>query len=558
MQDEIAENIDARKLRGGYYTPKPITDFVCKWAITEPTQCILEPSCGDGNFIESAIERLLKLGVQKENLFGLVKGIEFNDIEAEKSKLRAAKYGLNSTTIINADFFDYISGKDEAKKFDVVVGNPPFIRYQNFPEEHRERAFEMMRTIGLNPNKLTNIWVPFLVISSNALTKYGRLGMVIPAELFQVKYAAETRVFLSNFFARITIVTFKKLVFDDIQQEIVLLLCEKKVSDDKGIRVVELETLEELEELDFSKILKIPVKSLEHNSEKWTKYFLEEEEIQLLRRIKSDPRIRYCSDVMEVDVGIVTGRNDFFMMKREDVLKWGLEEYTQMVVSKSNHLKGIAFTNDDFNINSEAQVESYLFLPPNTDFDALPKVCQDYILFGEENNFHTGYKCKIRKRWYITPSLWRPDAFALRQVGDYPKIIVNHTGASSTDTIHRVRFKANMSHEVLALSFLNSLTFAFSEIMGRSYGGGVLTFEPTEIEEIPLPVLNAPSVNVNRIDQLVRERKMEEALDIIDTALLIEHYRFTTDEVKMLRNIWKKLVNRRTSRKNSVKKAALE
>jgi len=391
MQEEIVENIDARKLRGGYYTPKPIADFVCKWAITEQTQCILEPSCGDGNFIESAIERLLKLGVSKENLFGLVKGIEFNHIEAEKSKLRAARYGLNSNTIVNADFFDYISREDKIKKFDVVVGNPPFIRYQNFPEEHRKRAFEMMREIGLNPNKLTNIWVPFLVIASNALTKHGRLGMVIPAELFQVKYAAETRVFLSNFFAKITIVTFKKLVFEDIQQEVVLLLCEKEASDNDGIRVVELEALEELEELDIPKILKTPIKSLEHNSEKWTKYFLEEEEIQLLRRIKTDPRIGYCGDVMEVDVGIVTGRNDFFMMTREDVLKWRLEKYTQMVVSKSNHLKGITFTPDDFNINSEAQVESYLFLPPNVDFDDLPKVCQNYILFGECG-------CRLRKK----------------------------------------------------------------------------------------------------------------------------------------------------------------
>jgi adenine-specific DNA-methyltransferase len=73
----------------------------------------------------------------------------------------------------------------------------------------------------------------------------------------------------------------------------------------------------------------------------------------------------------------------------------------------------------------------------------------------------------------------------LRQVGDYPKVIINKTNASSTDTIHRVRLKAKVLPELIAMSFLNSLSFAFSEITGRSYGGGVLTFEPTEIEEIP-------------------------------------------------------------------------
>lgn len=104
----------------------------------------------------------------------------------------------------------------------------------------------MMRGLGLKPNKLTNIWVPFLVVSASLLNNEGKLAMVIPAELFQVKYAAETRIFLSEFFERITIITFKKLVFEDIQQEVVLLLCEKVVDHGKGNRVIECENLDEL------------------------------------------------------------------------------------------------------------------------------------------------------------------------------------------------------------------------------------------------------------------------------------------------------------------------
>lgn len=52
------------------------------------------------------------------------------------------------------------------KGFDAVLGNPPFIRYQNFPEGHREVAFDLMRRAGLHPNRLTNAWVPFLVVST--------------------------------------------------------------------------------------------------------------------------------------------------------------------------------------------------------------------------------------------------------------------------------------------------------------------------------------------------------------------------------------------------------
>ena len=39
----------------------------------------------------------------------------------------------------------------------------------------------------------------------------------------RVDYAAEARQFLSTYFENLTLVTFKKLVFDDIQQEVILL-----------------------------------------------------------------------------------------------------------------------------------------------------------------------------------------------------------------------------------------------------------------------------------------------------------------------------------------------
>lgn len=545
---QITGSLSAQKLRGGYYTPKPIADFMCSWGIELETQKVLEPSCGDGNFVESAILRFQALGITGENLKGRIKGVELLEEESLKAKVRAAYLGLNSNTIVNSDFFQFLEENGNTR-FDLVIGNPPFIRYQNFPEEHRKLAIKRMQELGLNPNKLTNIWVPFLVISASLLNENGKLGMVIPAELFQVKYAAETRVFLSKFFERITIVTFKKLVFDNIQQEVVLLLCEKHVQGGKGIRVIECENLDELDQLDFYAIHESTVKPIDHTTEKWTKYFLSEEEINLLRRLRQDHRVITCGDIMEVDVGLVTGRNEFFMLKEEQVKNWNLEDYTIPVVSKSNQLKGITFSETDFAGNSSAQNSIHLFIPPNQDFDDLPEVCQKYIRYGEEQGFNLGYKTKIRKRWYITPSLWVPDAFALRQVGDYPKLVLNETGASSTDTIHRVRFRGEVNRAMVACSFINSLSFAFSEITGRSYGGGVMTFEPTEIEEIQIPLLADLDLDFNRIDDLIRQREIEMVLDMVDQELLINHHGFTQVEVDALRGIWRKLSQRRINRR---------
>lgn len=537
----------SQKLRGGYYTPQPIADFLCQWAICFHTNSVLEPSCGDGIFIESAIRRFRELGVDGDQLEGRIRGVELVQEEALKAQAGARKLDVKDNVVLNSDFFQYVIDS-EGQKYDAIIGNPPFIRYQNFPKQHRKLAIEMMQGLGLQPNRMTNIWVPFLVVSASLLNDNGRLAMVIPAELFQVNYAAETRVFLSQFFARITIITFKKLVFPGVQQEVVLLLCEKQVKTGMGIRVIECEDLGELESVNFASVNGSNVKPVDHSTEKWTKYFLNEAEIRLLQSLKNDPRVIPCKNIFQTSVGIVTGRNRFFMMTEEQVHEWSLAPYTLPVVSKSNQLRGIAFLPEDFKENSVNQNAVHLFLPPDDDFNKLPRACQNYIKFGEEEGFDRGYKTRIRKRWYITPSLWVPDAFALRQVGDYPKIILNETSASSTDTIHRVMFEAGVNKKVAAYSFLNSLTFAFSEITGRSYGGGVLTFEPTEIGEIRIPILADAGIDFEQIDALIRQRKIEDVLDIIDEALLIRLHGFTIEEVTVLRGIWKKLSQRRIHR----------
>jgi adenine-specific DNA-methyltransferase len=547
------QNIDFDKLRGGYYTPSPIADFICSWAIQNEDDLVLEPSCGDGNFIQAAIERFGDLGVSGDDLYGRIKGVELIPEEAVKAANRAANFGLNSDTIVNDDFFSFIANQDNTT-FNSIIGNPPFIRYQNFPKEHRDIAIQMMEDIGLKPNKLTNIWVPFLVICSSLLNDNGRLGMVIPAELFQVKYAEQTRVFLSNFFERITIVTFKKLVFDGIQQEVVLLLCEKSVPNAQGIRVLQLDDLEELNNVDFDAVAETEVVELLHDTEKWTKYFLNPREIDLLREIKDSNRIPLANDILDADVGIVTGRNAFFMLKQSQVKEWNLQDVTTKVVSKSNQLSGIIFNDSDFGVNAQNDLPTHLFLPENTEFDSLDNNSKRYITYGEEQEFHTGYKCRIRKRWYITPSLWIPQGFALRQVNRYPKLVLNHVEASSTDTIHRLRFLSEIySPESIVVCFLNSLTFAFSEVTGRSYGGGVMTFEPTEIEELLIPVVEDHGIDLILIDELIREDRIEEVLDIVDKAVLIDHYGFSLNETLELRNIWLKMSNRRINRGKSAR-----
>ena len=539
---KIVKAIDGYdKLRGGYYTPKPISDFITQWALFPTCSSVIEPSCGDGSFLSSICD-IISTKNDFSNLDVL--GVELETEEAKK----AEKYGFS---IINDDFFTYYKKAIEGKKkYDVIVGNPPFIRYQNFDEKYRSIAFDLMKKHGFHPNRLTNIWMPFLLLSSEALSSNGRLGMVIPAELFQVDYAAEARNYLSSNFEKLTIITFKKLVFDDIQQEIIIILGEKN-SHEKRIRVLELDGLDDLIQCNVDDLNINEIKRLNHGTEKWVKYYLSNEELDLLNKLNADNRISDATDLFEVNVGLVSGENDFFLSSWKDVIERQLECDITPIISRSEQVKGIILTEEDFISLRESGKKVSLFTPGDIPLEDVSESAKAYIAWGESKEFNKNYKCRIRKRWYHVPQSWTADAFLIRQANLYPKMIINTVGALVTDTLHKVRFLPKVDGYAVAAAFLNSYTLALSETLGRSYGGGVLTFEPGEMRRMRIPMIGADKLDIHKIDEWQRNGQYEDILKYTDKVLLLDGLNLSDHEVYLLHSIWDKMRNRRLSRKKS-------
>ena len=541
-----------QKLRGGYYTPPLVSDFLARWGIDAPGTTVLEPSCGDGNISVAAANRLIGLGVPPKDVAAALVSVELDPDEAAKAatRLRALGVGIGESPVVTSDFFTYcrellLTGR----RFDVAIGNPPFIRYQHFDERYRQAAFQLMRGVGLAPTRLTNIWMPFVVATTLLLNERGKLAMVIPAELLQVGYAAQLRKFLTDHYASITIVTFQKLLFDDAQQEVVLLLASKRATGRGGIDVVELDDDHQLASYDFRRHDLLDLKSVEHSTEKWTQYYLAESEIRLLRRLSHDTSIGKFGDVASVDVGLVTGKNAFFVLDWQTLHDRELDRFAIPIVGRTVQLPGLVYGAADLARDRETNARCALFLPADLPLDDQPLAVRNYLAQGTAEQVHEGYKCRIRKSWFIVPSIWTPDAFLFRQINRYPKLVLNGTAATSTDTIHRVRFKDPRQLRPTVAAFHNSMTFAFSEVLGRSYGGGVLELEPNEADTLPLPPLDAGPLDLGEIDCLARTGQIERILELTDAAYLRRGLGLSAGEVDGLRGIWTKLSMRRINRK---------
>ena len=533
---KLIKDTSAEKLRGGFYTPVPIASFILQWGINGNSDYyILEPSCGDGIFLEQ-----IRMDKHK---YRSIKAIELDKNEAEK----ANSIKLENKTVINADFHAYCNTTTD--RFDLIVGNPPYIRYQYFDKEQQQQADSIFKKANLKYSKLTNAWVSFVVGSSLLLKENGKIGFVIPAELLQVSYAQQLREFLARFYNKINIISFEKLVFPDIQQEVILLLCEKDGTDSHRIEHLEVTDSSSLVCLDVNR-LKSPAKKIDFKSKKWTYYFLEQKEIDFLEDVSNNKSLPRLENYANVEVGITTGANDYFTVPLSVVSFFQLHEFAKPMVGRSVQVNSIVFTEKDWQLNRERGSKAHLLVFPTAEKLNGNAGAWNYIQHGESMSINKGYKTGIRDDWFVVPSIKISDALFIRRNNLFPRLILNEANAYTTDTMHRVFIKENVNKNAFIASFYNSLSLAFSEITGRSYGGGVLELMPSETEQILLPYREENADIFLSIDKMMRQKKsIESTLEMSNQTILKEGYGFSESEIILADRIWKKLSARRLNRK---------
>lgn len=526
----------AEKLRGGFYTPEPIAEFILRWGVNGNHDFdILEPSCGNGVFLEQIKRHKLN--------YRSITAIELDEVEAEK----AQQISLENKQIINDDFHTYCN--NTFQRFDLVVGNPPYIRYQFFDRKQQVEAEDIFIKAGLTYSKLTNAWVSFVVGSSLLLKdRGGRIGFVLPAEILQVSFAQQLRNFIAHFYNKINIISFEKLVFPNIQQEVILLLCEKNETNEHKIEHIELRDSTALQTLDVAR-LRSPKKKIDFKSNKWTFYFLDQEEIDFLENISIIRNIPTIEKFARVEVGITTGSNDFFTVPLTTIEKYDLEDYAKPMVGRSVQVNSVIFTEKDWEKNKFSKAKAHLLVFPDRLKINKRNGAINYISYGESLGIHRGYKTSIRDNWFVVPSLKISDALFIRRNNLYPRLIINQAEAYTTDTMHRVFVRPGVNIKAFTASYYNSLSLAFTEVCGRSHGGGVLELMPNETERVLLPYHKDNATLLPTIDKLIRNKTdIDAVLKITNQVILKEHFGLSQKEIKLAHNIWEKLSSRRLNR----------
>lgn len=533
-----------QKLRGGYYTPGNVAEFLCDFAITSHTHTILEPSCGDGAFLEAL--------AGKDSNINAVHAVELDPEEAAKARA-AGQFLGKKLSVRSGDYFARNRLSIPAKQYDAVVGNPPYIRYQFLEPSMQVAAESIFKSAGLKFSKHTNSWVTFVIDAVARLNPGGRLAMIIPSELLNVLHAGSLRKYLLLECSKVLVIDNKELVFENALQGTVLLLAQKKVDLAPQVARLCLRVEQDLQYLGKSakEIFDSSVFEESKATEaKWMPGLLTAAERKVLAKAEGLSAVHRFGDIAQVEVGMVTGANDYFLVSDSTVDEFALHEIVSPMVGRSQHLPGIRYTSKRHLTNRQND------LPVNfVDFSKvaggkLSAGMRRYIKHGETLGLNNRYKTRIRTPWYIVPSKWVPQLFLLKRSHYVPKLVLNETNALNTDTAYRVSTKVKAAD--FAFSFYNSLTAISAELEGRSYGGGVLELVPSEIRRLLVPLVKVSQKDLDALDKkLINQEPNAEVLKEQDN-IVLSAIGLTKTEIRTIQNARLKLQSRRLRQVNEV------
>lgn len=525
---------ERRKELGSYYTAPVVVRVLTAWAMHRPRQRVMDPSCGDARFLLAAAEH------GPAQLIGC-------DLDAEAVTLARASLRGTAADIIHGDFFALPPSR--TGPVDLVIGNPPFIRYQRFVGKTRDAALRSAAKAGVQLTHLTSSWAPFLLHATHFLAEGGALAMVIPAESTQTRYGVPTLQAIARRFADTRLVTFESNLFDDVQAETYLLLADGYGETNNKIDVYSVRDLAELERLVPGGLPTLAV-AADEGTLSFNEAFLLPAERACWRRVRAAAHVRRVGVLGTIANGYVSGSNAFFHCTAGEAAKRGLPpDWLRPTVRNARSLTGLHIGYEDLQAMEHAGRAHHLIVP-----DAKPSLAalEAFRLEGEHGGVSSRYKCRTRKPWWRVPTPPLADVICGYMIGQRPRAVVNRVQAAYTNALHGIRVAPGVLPVQLALSFYSSLTHLSLEIEGRTYGGGVLKIEPGELAHVRLPWPAIEPAELGRaaaeIDGLLRSGQYELAVARTDDLLLRQGLDWDDETIRLVRAARERLTSRRSKR----------
>lgn len=224
--------VNKLKRYGQFFTPPEIAKFMVELIDSEKHSTILEPCAGKGIFLRE----LSKQG--------------FQNIDAYE--IDSTLPNMSNVEIKYQNFLSLESGK----KYNVIIGNPPYVRWKNIPEEIKE-VFSKRKYWEDKINGLSDLLYAFIYQCVDMLEDNGELIFITPSFWKETLHPQLMRTYLLERGILDTIITFNEMrIFKEVSSSIMIFKYIKNIIK-RPIKVVKINSKKKLYKSHLEKVKKL-------------------------------------------------------------------------------------------------------------------------------------------------------------------------------------------------------------------------------------------------------------------------------------------------------------
>lgn len=472
---DATKPLDERNRMGQYSTPYPLAEQICRYLKNytgERIESFLEPAAGTGVFYS----------VLSEN-FKIRRSLGF-EIDPHYHVPTSKLWQGHGIELKNMDFLT----AEPTEKFSLIVSNPPYSRHHHIsPERKAELAAKIKKSYGITVSGLSGLHAYFMILSSQWLKEGGYSCWLVPSEFLYVNYGRALKRFLLDKMDLISIHSFQveSVQFEDALVSSSVVLFRNSTNPSASVKFSWGEDINHpSKEINIAKTQLDPEK-------KWNE--------QLLTGFHTSRKDMTIGDFFRIKRGVATGDNKFFIIDRQIVSKYNIpDKLLTPVIPPPRKLKTDIYTSDN------STQDSLYLITCDSPIDYVKTRYEGfyrYLEYGMETGVNLRSNCKNRNPWYGC------------EVRDIPPILVSYMGRNNNRMLP-IRFILNKAGATATNSYLMLYPrkefkhlFASTETAecvwkilsaiskdtllahGRCYGGGLLKWEPRELESVPCPEL---------------------------------------------------------------------
>ena len=466
------------------FVPVEVVRPIVQWAIRSARDTVLDPACGDGMWLAAAAARLRELDENPAAVAEQLHGYDADQEACARAKHRLGDVIKDAACSIHAEDFLHVASRARLpfeqsgpSAVSVVLGT--IDRTQVRSASARQHAHRVAAEAGIALPQTAPEWAALIVHAASFVQRDGRLALLVPAALLTAHYAADVRSYLAQLFPRLTVITFERPLPGVGEVAIVL----GTTTGEPEVRTLRVDSVasvaDALNEGDASTPGVAETRPL-----RWSSASLPTRGRLLLRSLQRAGLLRRLGDLVEIDAGVVTGANGFFVLSAPSAGRVGTE-FVQPMLASSSDVPGLLVGRDDWQAIADRGRRCYLLvIPPGATLDRSTRA---YIDEGKRQGLDERATCRRRPTWYALPKPDRPAALLPYLCPRRPRMLLNEAGVTHTNALHSVRPRAGVNIAAVATSFLSTAALLGCELLGRHFGNGVLKLEPTEMENLLVP-----------------------------------------------------------------------